>query len=79
MRRQPAIPLVDSHPVQEPVRTLIDDLVAAVRVGDDAAIRALLAQLAPLADTATLLLLRYRLGLGLPRDPEPMLPRTATE
>ncbi|QKZ21476.1 hypothetical protein [Streptomyces chartreusis] len=35
----------------------------AARAGDDTAIRALLTRLAPVADTITLLLLRYRLGL----------------
>ncbi|MFH8701863.1 hypothetical protein [Streptomyces chartreusis] len=63
MHNRPATPLADSHPVTEPVRDLIDAIVLAVRTGDDPAIRALLTQLAPVADTTTLLLLRYRLGL----------------
>lgn len=63
MRTHPAAPLADGHPVAEPVRDLIDAIVLAVRTGDDPAIRALLTQLAPVADTTTLLLLRYRLGL----------------
>ncbi|MFG1665107.1 hypothetical protein [Streptomyces sp. Y7] len=76
MRRQPAVPLVDSHPVQEPARALIDDIVIAVRTGDDTVIPGLLTRLAPLADTTALLLLRYRLGLtpdlreAAPSDPE---------
>ncbi|MFE4578188.1 hypothetical protein [Streptomyces chartreusis] len=63
MHTHPAIPLADSHPVAEPVRDLIDAIVVAARAGDDTAIRALLTRLAPVADTITLLLLRYRLGL----------------
>ncbi|MFD5017148.1 hypothetical protein [Streptomyces chartreusis] len=63
MHSQPAAPLVDIHPVPAPVRTLIDALVLAVRTADDPAIQNLLTQLAPLANTTTLLLLRYRLDL----------------
>jgi len=66
---RPALsPLDDSHPVPEPVRTLISGIVTAVRAGDDAAIRTLLERLAPVADTTALLLLRYRLGLGEESD-----------
>lgn len=64
MHRQPAAPLADSHPVPGPTRALIDAIVLAVRTGDDPGIRVLLTQLAPLADTTALLLLRYRLGLS---------------
>ncbi|KAB2976716.1 hypothetical protein F8R89_34720 [Streptomyces sp. SS1-1] len=71
MACRPALtPLDDSHPVPEPVRTLISGIVTAVRAGDDAAIRALLERLAPVADTTALLLLRYRLGLGEDADTE---------
>lgn len=64
MHRQPATRLSDSHPVPGPTRALIDAIVRAVRTGDDPGIRVLLTQLAPLADTTTLLLLRYRLRLS---------------
>ncbi|MFD8634308.1 hypothetical protein [Streptomyces sp. NPDC059533] len=40
---------------------LIDQIVAAVRAGDDPAIRGLLARLARIADVAALLQLRRRL------------------
>ncbi|GAA3544130.1 hypothetical protein GCM10022295_27550 [Streptomyces osmaniensis] len=60
LRRQPAAPLADSHPVPGPPRALIDAIVLAVRTGDDPGIRVLRTQLAPLADTTALLLLRYR-------------------
>ncbi|CAM5326122.1 hypothetical protein [Streptomyces chartreusis] len=61
---RPAAPLLDTHPVPAPVRELISRIVAAVRAGDDPAIRALLSRLAPVADTTALILLRYRLAQG---------------
>jgi hypothetical protein len=54
---------MDTHPVPAPVRELISSIVAAVRAGDDPAIPALVARLAPAADASALILLRYRLGL----------------
>ncbi|MBT2543123.1 hypothetical protein J7E99_21060 [Streptomyces sp. ISL-44] len=43
------------------VREMVEQIVQAVRDGDDARIRALLADLAAVADTAALLYLRERL------------------
>ncbi|MFD3679164.1 hypothetical protein [Streptomyces sp. NPDC058613] len=45
---------------------LIDEIVAAVRAGDDPAIRGLLARLAWVADVAVLLRLRQRLYEDVP-------------
>ncbi|CAM5632237.1 hypothetical protein ACFXDP_18680 [Streptomyces sp. NPDC059374] len=76
---RPALsPFDDSHPVPEPVRTLISGIVTAVRAGDDAAIRTLLERLAPVADTTALLLLRYRLGLEEESD-DPVTPAPGAE
>ncbi|MFD6184867.1 hypothetical protein [Streptomyces goshikiensis] len=45
------------------MREMVEQIVRAVRDGDDAAIRTLLADLAAVADTAALLYLRERLNL----------------
>ncbi|MFF3734639.1 hypothetical protein ACFYXM_31210 [Streptomyces sp. NPDC002476] len=56
-------------PAGEPTKAsrLIDRIVAAVRAGDDPAIRTLLHQLADVADTEALLLLHRRLNEDLHR------------
>lgn len=57
---------------------LIDQIVAAVRTGDDPAIRRLLAELAPRADVAALLRLRERLYADIPATaPSPGTPQSA--
>ncbi|MGW1863750.1 hypothetical protein [Streptomyces collinus] len=48
------------------IELLIDQIVLAVRVGDDPAIRRLLARLAGMADVAVLLRLRQRLYEDVP-------------
>ncbi|MEV7002969.1 hypothetical protein AB0N62_35545 [Streptomyces sp. NPDC093982] len=79
MNTRPAAPLLDTHPVPASVRELVTGIVAAVRAGNDPAIPALLARLAPVADTTTLLLLRYRLGLeDVPLEAMPQ-PRCASQ
>ncbi|MDJ0340436.1 hypothetical protein QMK19_00055 [Streptomyces sp. H10-C2] len=53
------------------VRETIDGIVAAVRTGDDARIRALIERLTPDADVPALLLLHGRLNEDLTGRPAP--------
>lgn len=58
---RPGRPWTLSGGYGSPRREAIENIVPAVRVGDDAHIRTLLAALAAVADTAALLYLRERL------------------
>ncbi|MFE3494187.1 hypothetical protein ACFXOS_13960 [Streptomyces sp. NPDC059175] len=55
--------------IPAPVRETVEQIVLAVESADDARIRRLLADLAPVADSTALMWLRQRLYDSLPRNP----------